>query len=377
MLPASFIFSFLEDPQQRRRDIGASRMPDFGLDEGERLALALFLGSPDGDVDLAEAKARHPDSDASAGRRIFGALGCAGCHAGIADAPAVVAPDLSREGARARPDWLLGYLTAPETVRGDGHPTLRGARMPDFRLQPDEAEAVATYLQGLGAGFASLDTAALTTFETRRTQRLLTDRLACMGCHQIDGQGGSIGPSLDGVGQRRIPSYVLEMLLDPKRAAPGSQMPHQLLSPQEASRVARYLLTTTVTGQPSLSLSLAGPDHPAWATPADSASEGRTLYIRHCAACHGTQGRGDGWNAPNLPVPPTAHADAAFMSVRPDDTLYDGIFAGAWVLDGSPRMPAFGELLTPGEIRSLVAYIRTLCACQGPAWSRDSRRGGS
>ncbi len=62
MLPASFIFSFLENPQPRRRDIGASRMPDFGLDEGERLALALFLGSPDGDSGLAEARTRHQRS---------------------------------------------------------------------------------------------------------------------------------------------------------------------------------------------------------------------------------------------------------------------------------------------------------------------------
>jgi mono/diheme cytochrome c family protein len=34
-------------------------------------------------------------------------------------------------------------------------------------------------------------------------------------------------------------------------------------------------------------------------------------------------------------------------------------------------MPAFGGSLGTPDIRALVAYIRTLCKCQGPQWSRD------
>lgn len=379
LLPASFVFAFLEDPQRRRPDIGASRMPDFQLDEGERLALALLLGTPDGDATLTEARALHPDVDAETGRRIFGVLGCAGCHAGVTGTTPMQGPDLSRQGARARPTWLTDYLTSPAPVRGDGHPDLRGARMPDFRLTPEESGALATYLQGLGRSFASLDETPLTTFETRRTERLVEDRLACMGCHRIGERGGEIGPSLDGVSVRRKPSFVLEMLLDPQRAAPGAPMPHQPLQPREASRVARYLLTFPEAGPERMNASFTDPDHPARALPVAPASPGEALFARHCAACHGASGRGDGWNAPNLPVPPAPLADAALMGRRPDDTLYDGISAGAWVLDGSPRMPAFGEVLSPPEIRSLVAYVRTLCACQGPAWSGDGgtpRSGG-
>ena len=378
-LPAGFVFSYLEDPQRRRQDIGASRMPDFGLDEGERLALAFFLGTADGDAALAEAGTRHPGVSAETGRSIFGALGCAGCHAGVAGTSTVQAPDLGREGVRARPEWLRTFLPAPDPVRGDGHPDLHGARMPDFRLTPEETETLATYLGGLGRTFAPLEGPPLTAFESRRTERLLEDRLACLGCHRLGGRGGEIGPSLDGVSLRRTPSYVLEMILDPRRAAPGAPMPHQALQPREASRVARYLLSMPEAGPTRQRASLTDPDHPAWAPSLGSDDPGTALYARHCAACHGATGGGDGWNAPNLPIPPVAHADATLMGRRADDTLYDGIFAGAWVLDGSPRMPAFGELLSPPEIRSLVAYIRTLCDCQGPTWSGDGsprRRGG-
>ena len=125
-----------------------------------------------------------------------------------------------------------------------------------------------------------------------------------------------------------------------------------------------------VAGMPALP-SLSVTPAPTAAAPAD----GVALYTAQCAPCHGVQGAGDGFNAPFLPVAPTAHADSAAMSQRPDDTLYDGIHAGGWILGKSHRMPAFGASLDHGEKRALVAYIRTLCRCQGPAWSRDGRRG--
>jgi hypothetical protein len=39
-------------------------------------------------------------------------------------------------------------------------------------------------------------------------------------------------------------------------------------------------------------------------------------------------------------------------------------------MNRSPRMPAFGATLSAAEIRALVRHIRTLCRCEGPAWSR-------
>jgi len=62
------------------------------------------------------------------------------------------------------------------------------------------------------------------------------------------------------------------------------------------------------------------------------------------------------------------------MSVRSDDALFDAIAGGGAVMGKSVRMPPFGATFSPSEIRSLVAYIRTLCMCKGPAWSLDGRR---
>jgi mono/diheme cytochrome c family protein len=62
------------------------------------------------------------------------------------------------------------------------------------------------------------------------------------------------------------------------------------------------------------------------------------------------------------------------MERRVDDALFDAVHAGGWVLGRSARMPAFGGLLPPEDIRALVSYIRSLCACEAPAWSRDGTR---
>jgi len=61
------------------------------------------------------------------------------------------------------------------------------------------------------------------------------------------------------------------------------------------------------------------------------------------------------------------------MSQRPDDTLFDGIFSGGYILNRSHLMPPWGQTLSFEEIKTLVNYMRELCQCQGPEWSRDNR----
>ena len=46
---------------------------------------------------------------------------------------------------------------------------------------------------------------------------------------------------------------------------------------------------------------------------ADETREGARLYRRYCAACHGIGGKGDGWVAPALGVPP---ADLTRLAAR-------------------------------------------------------------
>ncbi|MDA0310581.1 MAG: c-type cytochrome [Gemmatimonadetes bacterium] len=227
---------------------------------------------------------------------------------------------------------------------------------------------------GLSVGSANLAAQAtpapeLSTFETVRTGRLLRDRLSCLGCHRLGTEGGTIGPALDGLSARADMAYVVRMIQDPSAVIPGTLMPTQPMPDREARRLAAYILSAGSAPSP--------PSAPTQAPPAlqdRDRLDGAALYARNCAACHGERGSGDGWNAPNLPVAPTAHSDATLMAQRADDTLYDAISAGGFVLDRSPRMPAFGTMLEPQQIRALIRHIRTLCACEGPSWSRGLGR---
>jgi mono/diheme cytochrome c family protein len=75
---------------------------------------------------------------------------------------------------------------------------------------------------------------------------------ACAICHQLHGQGGTVGPPLDGIATRATPAYIKESLLEPNKVlAKGyeylgtSPMPPMglILKPQELADIQAFLQT--------------------------------------------------------------------------------------------------------------------------------------
>jgi mono/diheme cytochrome c family protein len=121
---------------------------------------------------------------------------------------------------------------------------------------------------------------------------------------------------------------------------------------------------------PALYADLAWP--PGSDVPA-SASPGRRLYARWCATCHGPDGRGNGPAAPSLIPRPRDLTRGLFKykstpAAEPptDDDLAhivaDGLQASA--------MPHFRDVLTAGEIRDVIAHVKTL----SPVFADSARR---
>ena len=75
--------------------------------------------------------------------------------------------------------------------------------------------------------------------------RQLVGAQACTSCHIVNGQGGTIGPSLDGVAQRRGSAYIHSYVENPKGINPNATMPAFLppLTHEQVEDITQYLLT--------------------------------------------------------------------------------------------------------------------------------------
>jgi len=340
----------------------------------------LFSLDPTARTDLEKrwtaAQAAYPTAQGEAGRQLFMALNCAACHRHpeIKPRPEPAAPPLAQAGDRLRPAWLTAYLRNPQAIRPFGFHPGEGSRMPDFRLTDQETAILSNFLvsqRGLEAPPSLVPRTNLTAFASRKARLLLETKLSCLGCHRLGSQGGRIAPDLAQAKDRLQPSYVASLLRDPQWGASHSIMPRPILPEGALDLLALFLTQAQETPFPSSYLSPL--DHPLLplreANEGSMADPGQRIYLSYCAACHGADGQGQGFNARYLPTPPTRHADASHMANRPDDTLYDGIAAGGMILNKHPFMPAWGRSLSQEQIQALVQHMRTLCHCGEPSWA--------
>jgi mono/diheme cytochrome c family protein len=79
-------------------------------------------------------------------------------------------------------------------------------------------------------------------------------------------------------------------------------------------------------------------------------------YERHCAKCHGKDGKGQTRLGKRSGAPD--FTDQARQAKLTDEDAFKGIKFGRRNAKGEERMDAFGGDLTDAEIAALVAYIR-------------------
>lgn len=103
-------------------------------------------------------------------------------------------------------------------------------------------------------------------------------------------------------------------------------------------------------------------------------AQGETVYVTHCAACHGAalEGQPD-WKVQNedgsFRAPP--HDESGHTWHHGDDTLLEAVRQGGGrfdsaVVGGTSNMPAFEDVLTEAEMTAVLAYIKS-------HWSDETR----
>jgi mono/diheme cytochrome c family protein len=93
-------------------------------------------------------------------------------------------------------------------------------------------------------------------------------------------------------------------------------------------------------------------------TPAASTQDGADLFSRSkCALCHGEDGKGKTNKGKKLQVPDLS--TEKWNKETTDKEILETISDGTKDKKGNVRMPAFKSKLTPEEIQTLAAYVRT------------------
>jgi mono/diheme cytochrome c family protein len=88
--------------------------------------------------------------------------------------------------------------------------------------------------------------------------------------------------------------------------------------------------------------------------------QGRHLFERYCATCHGDTGKGDGQNASNLNPPPP--------DLTSSKNLADAVYVRRVIAEGSvavgrsPLSPPWDRTLSSQQIGYLTLYCRKLAA---------------
>ncbi len=208
-------------------------MPNFALKPSGARALAAYIA---GFAKSGGSRAGGtPDrGKVQKGKKLFSNLGCWGCHRVDEFLPKgkdKIGPDLRSEGTRVQKRWLLSFLKAPYRIR----PRLAG-RMPDFRLNSDEAGATAAFLgtlkgPPLSPPVGDARPVDISPKRLREARRLMgKEMLGCVSCHswgnsRPEGNPNRWGPDLSKVNERLRPVWVAALLASPQRVQPGTDMP--------------------------------------------------------------------------------------------------------------------------------------------------------
>jgi len=87
---------------------------------------------------------------------------------------------------------------------------------------------------------------------------------------------------------------------------------------------------------------------------AESISNGKALYAKHCQSCHGKTGLGDGTKASELKTEPGDFSKAAFQSQSDGSLFYK-------ISEGRDDMPSFKKKMPEAnDIWDVVNFVRTL-----------------
>ncbi len=160
-----------------------------------------------------------------AGVGAFRKANCGSCHMLGSSGPG---PDLAKAVSLKPANWLTDHLHATA-------PDLSGVQVRGLIQLVTKRDQ-----NGLDAWRSAPDDAIQGAVIYQANQ--------CATCHTLNGEGGKLGPVLDGLRLRRERSWVLAHFADPDKLSPGSGMPpYGDLSAEDLDRLTSYVMSIPKT----------------------------------------------------------------------------------------------------------------------------------
>ncbi len=282
---------------------------------------------------------------------------------------------------------------------------LVGLTVTGFLSNPNTVQAsIATSATPVSSGKLS---------SSAREGQSLFQSIGCVGCHSVNGTGGTIAPDLSNEGRRgRTRDWLTNQITNPKSHNPNTGMPaFSTLSDQQLNQLVDYMLSLGADGAPAASTTVSTPQSQSDATttpvltatstpeatsvPANqsavtktnpagsreggppgfaadmigSSRHGAVLFSNDCSSCHGSQGIGGVPNpgSDDGDVPSLNPIDEEFIDQNPQtfaENIDRVIQHGSTPPGPNPErvMPAFGDTntLTQQEISDIEAYVMQL-----------------
>jgi ubiquinol-cytochrome c reductase cytochrome b subunit len=199
------------------------------------LTVAAMLGSPDSKrptfVPPEAADWAQVQPEQIAGLGYFRSSHCASCHNLQSGSPKP-GPNLGLSPVHHPREWLVQHLTNSAEASAD--------EVPSPQLTLPELNALLLFIEN-----ENPDSAAI--LQTMSPQFIRGAQVyvagACASCHKVNGVGGGVGPSLNGLANRRSARWVTQHFLNPALLSPESNMPAHRFTAEENASILLYLFS--------------------------------------------------------------------------------------------------------------------------------------
>ena len=101
-------------------------------------------------------------------------------------------------------------------------------------------------------------------------------------------------------------------------------------------------------------------------------AQGKRIFYQQCVWCHADSTPAGPSNRSNLTPMPPLFNDGATLNAESDEYMQNIMTLGGSAMGKSAMMPPYGRMLTPEEIRSVIAFTRAIAQ---PPYQPPSRPG--